>query len=154
MILSAQSIRLRKPIHPFHERTICNGMTFGLGPAGYDVRIAETVIIPPGGCALASTMERFDIPADLIAFVHDKSTWARQFVALQNTVAEPGWRGYLTLEITNHGTGPVTIQQGSPIAQMVFHQLDETTDQPYGNGKYQDQAVGPQPAILEAKPCA
>ena len=45
MILPAQTIRRIKPVSPFCERTRYNGMTFGLGPAGYDVRIAETVVI-------------------------------------------------------------------------------------------------------------
>ena len=147
MILSAQSIRDRQPIEPFHERTVCNGMTFGLGPAGYDVRIAENVELIPGGYSLASTIERFIMPDDLISFVHDKSTWARRFVTVQNTVMEPGWRGFLTLEITNHSNESVTIKAGSPIAQIVFHMLDVATTQPYG-GKYQDQEAGPQPARL------
>jgi len=48
MILPAQEIRrwcaLPAPlIWPFVERSIHNGMTFRLSPAGYDVRIAETV---------------------------------------------------------------------------------------------------------------
>lgn len=151
MILAAQHIRERDEIiTPFHERIVANGMTFGLGPAGYDVRIAETLTLEPGGFALASTIEHFDIPADLIAFVHDKSTWARLGLALQNTVAEPGWRGFLTLELTNHSAVPIQIRTGMPIAQIIFHELTGITTNPYPeNGKYQDQAPGAQPAILE-----
>jgi deoxycytidine triphosphate deaminase len=36
-----------------------------------------------------------------------------------------------------------------PIAQAVFHPLDEPTDQPYESGKYQDQKRGPQAALYE-----
>ena len=49
MILPAQAIRKIKPVSPFCERTCHNGMTFGLGPAGYDVRIAETVVVGANG---------------------------------------------------------------------------------------------------------
>lgn len=148
MILSAQSIRARKPITPFNERTVEHGMTFGLSAAGYDVRIAEEICLRPGSCSLASTIEHFDVPGDILAFVHDKSTWARRFVTVQNTVIEPGWRGFLTLEITNHSEAVVLIRAGSPIAQIVFHLLDQPTDSPY-QGKYQDQQAGPQRARLE-----
>jgi len=177
VILSAQSIRwrikaaamfataeaeaepsLRRMLHigpdgalplldPFHERTNDNGMTFGLSAAGYDVRIRETIEIRPGRFTLASTFERFAMPNDLVARVCDKSTWARRGIAVQNTVIEPGWCGYLTLEITNHGREPIFINNGSPIAQILFELLDEPTCQPYA-GKYQNQKAGPQPAIL------
>jgi dCTP deaminase len=145
MILSAQSIRHRGIITPFHERTVVNGMTFGLSCHGYDIRIAERLYLEPGNFVLASSIERFDMPDDICGIVHDKSTWARCGIACQNTVIEAGWRGYLTLEISNHSDMPQQIAAGSPIAQIVFHMLDEPTEQPYA-GKYQDQEAGPQAA--------
>ena len=150
MILSAQSIRARGGmITPFNERAVSGGMSYGLSACGYDVRIAEGVRLWPGDFTLASTMERFDLPHDVAGLLMDKSTWARWGVSVQNTIAEPGWRGYLTLEISNHGPEVVRIPAGSPIGQMVFHLLDQPTEQPYG-GKYQDQAAGPQAARYEA----
>lgn len=148
MILSGQSIRKRGIFNPFCERTLYNGMTHGLGPAGYDVRIDQKVILEPGGFSLASTLEHFTMPNDLLAFVHDKSTWARLGLALQNTVIEPGWSGWLTLELTNHGPETLVIEDGMAIGQIVFHLLDEPAE-PY-RGKYHQQARGPQPAITNA----
>jgi dCTP deaminase len=52
-------------------------------------------------------------------------------LTVQNTVIEPGWRGYLTLELTNHGPNRLEIPAGSPIAQIIFEMLDEPTEQPY-----------------------
>ena len=147
MILSGDSIRTRGLISPLCPRTKACGMTFGLGPAGYDVRIDKTVILRPGGFALAATMENFAMDRDVLGIVHDKSTWARRGLALQNTVIEPGWRGWLTLELTNHGENTLTIEEGSPIAQIIFHVLDQPTSQPY-DGRYQDQPPGAQPARL------
>ena len=152
-VLSAQSIRKRGIFDPFHERTIHNGMTFGLGPAGYDVRIAEEInlsgnLFGPFRFMLASTVEHFTMPDDCLAYVKDKSTWARQGVLVQNTIIEPGWRGILTLELSYEGHDVVNIPAGTPIAQVVFHKLDEPTEIPY-SGKYQDQEAGPQPAIIE-----
>lgn len=151
MILSAQSIRARREmIEPFFERTENSyGLTYGLGPAGYDIRLAGDLWIPDGGFRLGSSIEHFNMPDDLIGIVHDKSTWARRGIAVQNTVIEPGWRGYLTLEISNHNSDPtygqILLSAGQPICQVIFHTLDVPTESPY-DGKYQDQAPGPQPA--------
>lgn len=156
MILPAQKIRFlcsgaygqRPMLEPFHERTVANGMTFGLGPAGYDVRIKQRMTLMAGEFALASTVERFSMPSDLLAKVADKSSWARRGLAVQTTVVEPGWSGWLTLELTNHGHAPIDIEAGSPIAQIIFHQLLEPTEFRYA-GKYQDQADMPVAAIME-----
>jgi len=157
MILSAQTIRRYCEEHdlisPFHERTKYEGMTFGLSSAGYDVRVEFALnsifsyrVLNPGDFILASTIERFKMPNDLIASVADKSSWARRGLAVQNTIIEPGWAGWLTLELTNHGRETLRIEKGMAIAQIVFQRLDFPTDQPY-EGKYQDQRRGPVAAI-------
>jgi dCTP deaminase len=148
MILPAQAIRALRPVDPFCERTTYNGMTFGLGPAGYDVRIAESVTVAAGQFVLASTVERFDMPNDVLGQVCDKSTWARRGLAAQNTIVEPGWRGFLTLELTNHSTEAIAPRAGDPIAQIIFFRLEAPTELPY-RGRYQDQGVGPQGARYE-----
>ncbi|MCL4743868.1 MAG: dCTP deaminase [Burkholderiaceae bacterium] len=161
MILNGNAIRERRIISPFSERTRRFGLTYGVGPAGYDVRIDQDLVIPPAGFSLASTLEEFDMPNDVLGIVHDKSTWARLGLAAQNTVIEPGWRGFLTLELTNHNPprswwqlwrrqndGAIVIKRGMPIVQIIFHLLDRPAEHAY-SGKYQNQKRGPQPAILE-----
>jgi dCTP deaminase len=96
MILSAQSIRRREIITPFHERSVQNGKSYGLSSAGYDIRIREGVITMPNEFLLASALEHFNIPNNILAVVHNKSSWARRGLTVQNTVFEPGWRGYPT----------------------------------------------------------
>jgi dCTP deaminase len=145
-ILSGQSIRRRGIFTPFHERTVANGMTFGLGPAGYDVRIREPLYLYPRDYVLASTIEHFDMPPDLLGRVMDKSSWARRGITVQNTCIEPGWCGWLTLEIANHSRQPVEIPAGAPIAQIILELLDEPTEAPY-SGRYQCQPARPVPAI-------
>lgn len=150
-------------IEPFSESKQACGMSYGLTSAGYDIRLgkigkpawtrgdneragdknwvenaAQSWLLQPGQFLLAASLERFKLPNDIQAIVHDKSTLARQGLALQNTVLEPGWGGYITLELSNHGPEPIRILVGQPIAQIVFHQLDKPTDLPY-RGKYQDQ---------------
>ncbi len=167
MILSAQTIRslskLQPPmVFPFCERGVVRGRSYGLSSCGYDVRvnlgtsrylqrdwkISKSSMGRVRKFLLVSTMEKFNMPPDVMAVVHDKSSWARQGLAVQNTVIEPGWRGHLTLELTYHNTDELVICQGDPIAQIVFHRLDRTTEQPYV-GKYQDQEAGPQEVRFE-----
>lgn len=153
MILSAQSINARNRqsglISPFYLEGKSHGMSFGLSQCGYDIRIRESMVIMPGQFRLASSVEKFWIPDDLLMRIVDKSTWARQGLCVQNTVAEPGWHGYLTLELTNHSKLAIALEQEMPIAQVIFEQLDEPTERPY-NGKYQDAPVGATKAILES----
>jgi dCTP deaminase len=155
MILSAQSIRRRCVEHdppliaPFTEQGVSpGGNSFGLGPASYDVRIDQEAIIPSHGFVLASTVERFNMPHDLIGTVRDKSSWARLGLAVQNTLLDPGWPGYLTLEISSNVDIEIRIARGEPIAQIVFELLDQPTELPY-RGKYYNQERGPQPARHE-----
>lgn len=150
MIASAQTLRRLQPILPFYERTRLNGFTFGLGPAGYDIRVRESIVIGRDRFCLASSLEEFVMPNNLLGVVHDKSTWARLGLCVQNTVIEPGWRGFLTLELTNHSHNIISMSPGTPICQVVFHLLDYSTDTPY-EGKYQDQKQGIQEAILEGE---
>lgn len=153
-VLSAQTIRAfcvtsQKMIDPFverskHEKT---NMSYGLSACGYDVRLDQSIKVVPGSFVLASTLEKFRIPNNLVGVVHDKSTLARRGLACQNTVVEPGWEGWLTLELTNHANETIELEEGSPIAQILFHLLDKATTQPYEkNGKYQHQERGPQKA--------
>src|SRR5262249_37936211 len=121
------------------------GNSYGLGPASYDVRLDQRVVLPPRGFVLGSTLERFCMPNDLAGTVRDKSTLARCVISTFNTFLDPGWAGFLTLEIVNHSEKELVIDAGEPIAQIVFEMLDEPTEQPY-RGKYYDQERGPQPA--------
>jgi len=107
------------------------------------------VIINPGEFVLASTMERFCIPNDVLIVAHDKSSLARRGLAVQNTIFDPGWRGYATLELTNHSKETLNILAGDPVAQVTCHLLTGATTEPYA-GKYQDQQAGPQPARDDA----
>lgn len=142
-------------IEPFENVSLkAFGLSYGLTAAGYDIRIGEMDVpsnirhLPPGHFALFSSLERIKVPTDLQVIVHDKSTWARQGLALQNTVLEPGWEGHITLELSNHSHNALTFEKGMPIAQLIFHQLDQPTDLPY-SGKYQLQGPEPVRAILE-----
>lgn len=141
-----------------HVKVQEHGVSYGLGEAGYDIRIKQEVKFRPltlgpqieidgevefGRFCIASAIEEFQMPSDLVGIVHDKSTWARQGLSVFNTVIEPGWNGFLTLELVFHGNKEITIPAGAGIAQVIFSSLAH--DASY-DGKYQDQQDKPIPS--------
>lgn len=148
MIINGERLRGAAPVKPMlADKQRLHGVSHGLSEAGYDIRIAQDVWLHPlRRFALASSFEYFDMPDYMLGIVHDKSTWARRGLSVFNTVIEPGWHGWLTLELVYHGMMPLRIRKGSGIAQVLFHQL---TDAAAYAGKYQDQPNRPVAAILE-----
>jgi dCTP deaminase len=152
-VLSAQSIwRLclgdQPMISPFAERGVANGRSFGLSACTYDCRIAQRVVLDVGKFERASTIERFCLPDNVCGSVLDKSSFARIGVSALNTHLDPGWEGWLTLELVNLSGWEVVIDAGEPICQVKFEWLDEATELPYA-GKYQNQENGPVAARYE-----
>ena len=70
-----------------------------------------------------------------------KSTYARCGIVVNVTPLEPGWEGYLTLEISNTTPLPAKIYAGEGIAQLLFLEGDEEPSVAYADrkGKYQHQ---------------
>lgn len=122
------------------------GREIDVTPVGGARVPAQEWKLRPQDFLLCSSLEYFEIPHDVIGFVCDKSTLARKGLALQNTVLEPGWRGFITLELSYHSVEHLTIRVGQPIGQVVFQYLDFPTVLPY-EGKYQDAPNEPQHAI-------
>lgn len=147
MILPTQTIRRLGILSPCTERTRLNGVTYGLSSCGYDLRIAADIWLWPGACVLVDAIEEFNMPNDVMGRLYTKSTWARAHVRVANTIIDPGWRGILRLEISQHFGEPITILAGTGVATVVFERLEEPTEQPY-EGKYQNQRAG-QNAIFE-----
>ncbi len=106
--LPYQWIKSCKILYPFEERTEHEdtNTTFGCGAASYDVRLDQDIYLLSGYMTLASTLEHFTMPADVFAVVHDKSSLVRAGIVVQNTFIDPGWSGYLTLEISYHEMCP------------------------------------------------
>ena len=153
-------------INPFIPQKISklNRPSFGLSSCGYDLRLGgkflrqtgfnmdtdmpeykeefadEVYYLGPGDFILAQTVETFKMPNNIMGIVHDKSTYARRGLAVQNTIIEPGWAGILTLELTNHSNNLIPLSIGDGICQVIFHLLAGDVDTNYqaSGGKYQD----------------
>jgi len=148
MIVNGTALYAAQPITGMlSDKYRAHGVSYGLTEAGYDLRIAQSVTLHPfRRFRLASASEPFAMPKDLVGIVHDKSTWARRGLSVFNTVIEPGWQGFLTLELVYHGLGILRIPEGAGIAQVLFHRI---TDQAAYDGKYQNQPARPVSAIME-----
>jgi len=153
MINNKAFLRNQGIITPYvKEKTVFNGVSHGESVAGYDIRIKQDVTLgkvsvgEPVRFSLASTMEEFNIPNNLVAVLHDKSSLIRKGLMIGNTVLEPGWKGFLTLELFYHGSGIIELKAGQGIGQLLFHQIALPAQY---DGKYQNQADRPVNSIEE-----
>lgn len=158
MIVNRESLLIAAPIkNMLKTKEKLNGFSYGMSEAGYDIRIKQDIEFYSkclfvdeqmfaGNFCIASAMEEFDMPTNLVGVVHDKSSWARKGLSVFNTIIEPGWKGFLTLELVYHGKEDLKIPAGTGIAQVVFH---KTTNYAAYDGKYQNQANKPQEAIYD-----
>ncbi len=160
-----------KMISPFVSKQIRKGkVSFGLSSYGYDARVSNDFkiftdvdsaivdpknfknnsfvsrkgnecVIPPNSFALASTVEYFKIPKNILVICLGKSTYARCGIIVNVTPLEPGWEGYVTLEFSNTTPLPAKIYANEGAAQFVFLKGNEEPEITYDqrDGKYMKQ---------------
>ena len=164
-------VKEKKMIRPFVSSQIRKGkISYGLSSYGYDARVSnefkiftnvnsgivdpkifkkdsfvtkkgKECIIPPNSFALASTMEYFKIPENILVICLGKSTYARCGIIVNVTPLEPGWEGHVTLEFSNTTPLPAKIYANEGVAQFVFLRGNEKPQTTYANrkGKYMKQ---------------
>tara|TARA_R110002110_G_scaffold415561_2_gene651023 strand:- start:258186 stop:258722 length:537 start_codon:yes stop_codon:yes gene_type:complete len=103
--------------------------------------VSDVCVIPPNSFALASTVEYFRIPRNVLTICLGKSTYARCGIIVNVTPLEPEWEGHVTLEFSNTTTLPAKIYANEGVAQMLFFESDEVCEVSYKDrgGKYQGQ---------------
>ena len=158
-------------ISPFEEKQVRgNKISYGLSSFGYDARVSnefkiftdvdsaiidpknfknnsfvsrkvDECVIPPNSFVLASTVEYFKIPKDIMVICLGKSTYARCGIIVNVTPLEPGWEGHVTLEFSNTTPSPAKIYANEGAAQFIFLQGNEEPEVTYEkrNGKYMKQ---------------
>ena len=95
----------------------------------------EPFAIHPGEFVLGATLERVELPDDVVARIEGKSSLGRLGLIVHATAGfvDPGFAGTLTLEITNLTRIPIILWPGKPIAQLSFMALDRPAERPYGH---------------------
>ena len=105
----------------------------------------QPFILHPGEFVLGSTVEHIELPADLVARLEGKSSLGRIGLVIHSTAGfvDPGWKGNLTLELSNLARLPITLYYGMKIGQISFLRLTTPAERLYGSpelgSKYQGQ---------------
>ena len=116
-----------------------------------EIEDGRAFILHPGEFVLGATLERLELPDDVVARLDGKSSLGRLGLQVHSTagLADPGFCGQITLEFSNVASLPITIYPGMRVAQLVFEALSTPAERPYGHGaigsKYQGQ-TGPTPS--------
>lgn len=111
------------------------------------VKKGGQIIIHPGEFLLGTTVEKVCIPDDIVAQLNGRSSIGRLGIIVHATAGfiDPGFEGFITLEMTNVANIPIALYAGMRIGQLAFTRLTSTAEKPYGpkkGSKYKGQ-VGP-----------
>ena len=105
----------------------------------------DPFMLHPGEFVLGSTLEHVEVPSDLVARLEGKSSLGRIGLLIHSTAGyvDPGWKGHLTLELSNVSNFPITLYHRMKIGQISFLELTTPADVLYGSAelgsKYQGQ---------------
>ena len=111
-----------------------------------EIDASTPFMLHPGEFVLGSTLEHIELPDDLVARLEGKSSLGRLGLLIHSTAGfvDPGWRGRLTLELSNVARLPIALYYGMKIGQISFLQLTTPAQRLYGSpelgSKYQGQA--------------
>ena len=108
-----------------------------VNPAGIDLRIDRDLILNPHQQALAASIERVELPHNMLGILHIRSSLAREGLFASLALVDPGFRGQLTVSLYNAGARPVNLKRGERFIQLSLLRLNKPARQGY-SGKYQD----------------
>lgn len=135
------------------------GSNMGSAACGYinpldpDTFISETVEheeygLKPQESVLVSMFERLRLPANISGRVLGKSSLAR--LGLDNSSGaawlDPGFEGYVTLELTNHSSNRLKLTHSMRIGQIIFYKHEPAINGYNKTGRYHNQKAG-QPSL-------
>ena len=105
----------------------------------------EPFILHPGEFVLGQTMEWVELPNDLVARLEGKSSLGRLGLLIHSTAGyvDPGWRGNLTLELSNVANLPIALYYAMRIGQISFFRMSSPVDRPYGSAGPAVEIPGP-----------
>ena len=116
-----------------------------------EVEEGEPFVLHPGEFVLGSTLEKFTLPPHMAGRLEGKSSLGRLGLLTHSTAGfiDPGFSGYITLELSNVANLPITLWPGMKVGQLALFKMTSPAETPYGSGKlgskYQGQR-GPTPS--------
>jgi dCTP deaminase len=106
----------------------------------------EPFILHPGEFVLGQTLEWVELPDDLVARLEGRSSLGRLGLLIHSTAGyvDPGWKGNLTLELSNVANLPIALYAMMRIGQISFFRMSSPVERPYGSpelrSRYQGQS--------------
>jgi dCTP deaminase len=104
----------------------------------------EPFILHPGEFVLGQTLEWTELPNDLVARLEGKSSLGRLGLLIHSTAGyvDPGWKGNLTLELSNVANLPIALYHGMRIGQISFFEMSSSVERPYGSPELRSRYQG------------
>ena len=121
-------------IDPFDEESIISAMDAG---RKFDL----PALLRPAQSYLFAVEQRIVVPDNLMGLICLRSTLARLSLTAPPTIADPGFRGFLTMELTNASPNYIRIHPSMFLWDMVMVPSLESVY----TGRYQDQGPGVAP---------
>lgn len=98
---------------------------------------------------LLSTKEEIEMPDDLVGFVELRSTWARHGLSMPPTIIDAGFKGTVTLEVSNNAPYGIKLNPAMRFAHIIFIRTNSRVASSY-KGKYQGQRGIKLPRLLDS----
>ena len=126
-----------------HQQAVPMALDFGEDARymqSYHVHNHKDLYVPRNSYVLGVSREYIKMPKNVVGICLGKSTYARMGLSVNITPLEPGWKGWLTIEIMNNSCFDRPARAGEGIAQLLFFGGDAEDEY---NGNYQDQGCTP-----------
>lgn len=103
----------------------------------------DVTTIQPGHVLMGRIYERFRIPPGYAGKVEGRSSFARLGLAVHCTgdFINPGWHGYMPLQLFNAGPYPIRITPYLDVCQLMLVDLSSPSERNYGDEELQSKYV-------------
>ena len=127
-------LTLRETKKPFLDTTAFDSSDEAVFTRRTFVQFGGEYVLHPNRFALGSTLEWIKLPNSFASYVTGKSSLGRRGVVIETAAGiHPGFRGCLTLEITNLGEVPVILRPGMQICQIFIHSIENPAEKSNSN---------------------
>ncbi len=92
-----------------------------------EITKVKSVIINPGDFYLVKTIEKINLPSDLVGIFKPRSSLQRMGIFLRTAQVAPGYSGELTFGMANLGPCKVKIETGARIVHLMFARVSGKT---------------------------
>lgn len=105
--------------------------------AATTIQDGERFFMHPGDFALGCTLEKVDIPDNIVGWLDGRSSLARLglLVHISAHRIDPGFKGQVVLEFYNAGKLPLALSKNMKIGAISFERLSGPSERPYSKRK-------------------